>query len=138
MKMKQNFRGLTLLKRSQQPYPTAPAEARLEVFPNPQPRREYTIRFDCPEFTAMCPVTGQPDFGKIVIEYVPHKSCIESKSLKLHLFSYRSRGAFAETIANELLDAVVQACRPRRATVTGDFAARGGIAIRVTASHPAR
>ena len=138
MKMKQNFSGLTLLKRSQQPYPTSPAEARLEVFPNPQPRRDYTIRFECPEFTAMCPVTGQPDFGKIVIEYVPHKSCIESKSLKLHLFSYRSRGAFAETIVNELLDAVMQACRPRRATVTGDFAARGGIAIRVTASHPSR
>jgi len=138
MKPNPAFRGLTLLKRSQQPYPTSPAAARLEVFPNPEPRRDYVIRFDCPEFTAMCPVTGQPDFGKIVIEYVPNKACIESKSLKLHLFSYRSTGAFAETIVNEILDAVVQACRPRRATVTGDFAARGGIAIRVTASHPAR
>ena len=138
MKIKENFRGLTLLKRSRQPYPTSPATARLEVFPNPAPQRDYVVRFDCPEFTAMCPVTGQPDFGKIVVEYVPDKFCIESKALKLHLFSYRSQGAFAETIVNEILDAVVQACRPRRATVTGDFAARGGIAIRVTASHPDR
>ncbi len=136
MKKKQAFRGLTLLKRSQQAYPAKPATARLEVFPNPEPQRDYTIRFDCPEFTAMCPVTGQPDFGKIVIEYVPNRACIESKSLKLHLFSYRSTGAFAETIVNQLLDAVVQACQPRRATVTGDFAPRGGIAIRVTANFP--
>jgi 7-cyano-7-deazaguanine reductase len=136
MKTNPAYRGLTLLKHSQQPYPAAPAAAQLEVFPNPAPKRDYVVRFDCPEFTAMCPVTGQPDFGKIVIEYVPHKACIESKSLKLHLFSYRSTGAFAETIVNEVLDAVVHACRPRRATVTGDFAARGGIAIRVTASYP--
>jgi 7-cyano-7-deazaguanine reductase len=137
MKTNKNFRGLTLLKRSRQPYPTSPARARLEVFPNPEPKRDYVVRFDCPEFTAMCPVTGQPDFGKLVVEYVPDQACIESKSLKLHLFSYRSHGAFAETIVNGILDAVVQACRPRRATVTGDFAARGGIAIRVTANYPA-
>lgn len=136
MKTKNTYRGLTLLKRSQQSYPTQPATARLEVFPNPEPKRDYVIRFDCPEFTAMCPVTGQPDFGKIVIEYVPDRACIESKSLKLHLFSYRSTGAFAETIVNQLLDTVVRACRPRRATITGDFAPRGGIAIRVTASYP--
>jgi 7-cyano-7-deazaguanine reductase len=84
----------------------------------------------------MCPVTGQPDFGHIVIEYVPNQRCLESKSLKLLLHSYRNHGAFAETIVNELLDAVVQACQPRRVTITGDFAPRGGIAIRVTANHP--
>ena len=81
-------------------------------------------------------MTGQPDFGHIVIEYVPARLCVESKALKLHLFSYRNHGAFAEAIVNEILKAVVQACQPRRATVTGDFTARGGIAIRVTASHP--
>ena len=136
MKKKNTFQGLTLLRRSRQAYPTSPAAAHLEVFPNPEPKRDYVIRFDCPEFTSICPVTGQPDFGHIVIEYVADKLCIESKSLKLHLFSYRNRGAFAETIVNGILDAVVQICRPRRATVTGDFTPRGGIAIRVTASYP--
>ena len=134
MKKKKAFRGLTLLGRSRQPYPTTPAAARLEVFPNPEPKRDYVVRFDCPEFTSICPVTGQPDFGHIVLEYVPDHFCVESKSLKLHLFSYRNHGAFAETIVNEILDAVVRACQPRRATVTGDFSPRGGIAIRVTAS----
>ena len=137
MKSKNEFRSLTLLKRSRQTYPTTPTAARLEVFPNPEPMRDYTVRFDCEEFTSICPVTGQPDFGHIVLEYVPNKLCIESKSLKLHLFSYRNHGAFAETIVNWILDAVVRACQPRRATVTGDFTARGGVAIRVTASHPA-
>jgi len=136
MKKKKAFRGLTLLGRSRQPYPATPATARLEVFPNPEPKRDYVIRFDCPEFTSICPVTGQPDFGHIVLEYVPEKFCVESKSLKLHLFSYRNHGAFAETIVNEILDAVVRACQPRRATVTGDFSPRGGIAIRVTANYP--
>jgi 7-cyano-7-deazaguanine reductase len=135
-KTKKSFNGLTLLRRSQQAYPTAPDTARLEVFPNPEPKRDYLIRFDCPEFTSICPVTGQPDFGHIVLDYVPNKLCIESKSLKLHLFSYRNHGAFAETIVNGILDAVLKACKPRRATVTGDFTARGGIALRVTASFP--
>ena len=138
MKKKNEFRSLTLLKHSRQTYPMTPAAARLEVFPNPEPRRDYTIRFDCPEFTSICPVTGQPDFGHIVLEYIPNKLCLESKSLKLHLFSYRNHGAFAETIVNGILDAVVRVCQPRRAIVTGDFTARGGIAIRVTASHPSK
>lgn len=138
MKKKKTFQGLTLLRRSRQPYPAAPHAAQLEVFQNPEPNRDYVVRFDCPEFTSICPVTGQPDFGHIVIEYVPDRLCIESKSLKLHLFSFRNHGAFAETIINEILDAVVKISRPRRAMVTGDFAARGGIAIRVTASHQSR
>lgn len=137
MKKKKAFRGLTLLGRSRQPYPTTPTSAQLEVFPNPEPKRDYVVRFDCPEFTSICPVTGQPDFGRIVLEYVPDRCCVESKSLKLHLFSYRNHGAFAETIVNEILDAVVRACQPRRATVTGDFSPRGGIAIHVTANHTA-
>jgi len=137
MKKKKEFHGLTLLGRSRQPYPTTPTAARLEVFPNPEAKRDYVVRFDCPEFTSICPVTGQPDFGHIVLEYVPDRFCVESKSLKLHLFGYRNHGAFAEAIVNEILDAVVHACQPRRATVTGDFSARGGIAIHVTASHTA-
>jgi 7-cyano-7-deazaguanine reductase len=119
------------------PLPSSPDKARLETFKNAYPRRNYVVRFDCPEFTSICPVTGQPDFGKITIEYVPGKLCIESKSLKLYLGSYRNYGAFAEAIVNRTLEDVVKACKPRRATVTGEFTARGGIAIKVVATHPA-
>jgi 7-cyano-7-deazaguanine reductase len=116
--------------------PPSPDETRLETFPNPAPDRDYTIRFDCPEFTSLCPVTGQPDFGKITVEYVPDRRCIESKSLKLFLGSFRNHGSFAETIANRIRDEIVRACKPRRLTVTGEFTPRGGIGIRVTAAHP--
>ena len=130
------YADLTLLQRSRQAYPATPEQARLETFANPHPGRDYTIRLDCPEFTSICPVTGQPDFGHIVIEYVPNRRCVESKALKLYLGAFRQHGAFAESIVNRILDDLVAACRPRRATVTGDFAPRGGIALRVTASHP--
>jgi len=115
--------------------PASPARARLETFTNAFPDRVYQVRFDCPEFTALCPVTGQPDFGRITIEYVPAARCIESKSLKLFLGSFRNEGTFAETIVNLIRDRIVHDVRPRRVVVTGDFAARGGIAIRVSASH---
>lgn len=118
------------------PLPASPEKAALETFPNPYPDRDYTIRFDCPEFTALCPVTGQPDFGTITIEYVPNKRCIESKSLKLFLGSFRNHGSFAETITNMVRDEIVRACKPRRVTVNGDFTPRGGIGICVTASYP--
>ena len=127
---------LTLLRRSRQPQPHSPDETRLETFANAKPERDYTIRLDCPEFTSMCPVTGQPDFGRLVIEYVPHRRCVESKSLKLYLGAFRNHGAFAEAIVNRVLDDLVRACRPRRATVTGDFAPRGGIGLRVEATYP--
>lgn len=107
----------------------------LETFPNPRPERDYEIHMECPEFTCMCPRTGQPDFATVRIVYVPDQICIELKSLKLYLWSYRSEGAFHEAVINKILDDLVQACRPRRMTVTGDFNLRGGIHTTVTASH---
>jgi len=125
---------LTLLHQNHKDYPKKPSADILEVFPNKFPQREYLITFDCPEFTSVCPVTGQPDFGKIVIEYVPADYCIESKSLKLYLGAYRNEGSFAEQIVNQVLEDCVAACQPRSMLVTGNFTARGGIAIKVEAA----
>jgi 7-cyano-7-deazaguanine reductase len=108
----------------------------LEVFPNPRPGRKYDISFECPEFTCLCPRTGQPDFATIRIIYSPEQFCIELKSLKLYLWSYRDEGAFHEEATNRILDDLVAACAPRRMQVTGDFLVRGGIHTVVTASHP--
>ena len=99
----------------------------LETFANPRPERDYEIRMECPEFTCVCPRTGQPDFATIRISYVPDKLCVELKSLKLYLWSYRNEGAFHEAVVNQILDDFAQACRPRRLTVVGDFNVRGGI-----------
>lgn len=107
----------------------------LETFPNPRPERDYEINMECPEFTCVCPRTGQPDFAIIRIHYVPDKLCIELKSLKLYLWSYRDEGAFHEAVINKILDDLVGACRPRKMTVTGDFNVRGGIHTTVTAAH---
>jgi 7-cyano-7-deazaguanine reductase len=107
----------------------------LEVFPNPQPSRDYEISFECPEFTCLCPRTGQPDFATLKIRYVPDKSCVELKSLKLYLWSYRSEGAFHEKVTNQILDDLVRAVRPRSMTVVGDFFVRGGIHTVVTAGY---
>ena len=106
--------------------PTEPSRE-IETFPNPRPERDYTIDMDCPEFTSVCPKTGQPDFGTIRISYVPDQQCIELKSLKLYLWSYRERGIFYEAVTNQILDDLVAACAPRRMTVVGDFKVRGGI-----------
>ena len=106
---------------------------KLVVFDNPYPDRDYTIEIDCPEFTSICPVTGQPDFGTIRLSYVPDQQCIELKSLKLYLWSFRQKGAFYETVTNTILDDLVTACTPRRMTVVGDFNVRGGISSVVTA-----
>lgn len=119
------------------PLPASPGAAKLEAFPNRHADRDYTIRFDCPEFTSLCPITGQPDFGVITIEYVPDRLCIESKSLKLYLGSFRNEGAFAESLTNRIRDDLVKACRPRRLTVMAQFTPRGGIGIRVVAAYPA-
>lgn len=127
--------GLTQLG-GKTPLPVSPAKARLETFPNRHPDRDYSIRFDCPEFTSLCPITGQPDFGHLVIDYVPNRLCLESKSLKLYLGSFRNEGSFAESITNQIRDDLVRACRPRRLTVTADFTPRGGIGIRVVAAYP--
>jgi 7-cyano-7-deazaguanine reductase len=107
----------------------------LETFPNPAPERDYEIEITCPEFTSVCPKTGQPDFGTITIAYVPDRSCIELKSLKLYLFGYRQRGIFYEAAINAMLDDLVAACAPRRMTVVGAFTPRGGITSRITARH---
>ena len=105
----------------------------LVVFANPYPDRDYTIEFSCPEFTSICPVTGQPDFGTIHIHYVPDQQCIELKSLKLYLWSFRQEGAYYEAVTNTILNDLVAACAPRRMTVVGEFNVRGGISAVVTA-----
>ncbi len=107
----------------------------LEHFPNPNLGRNYLIQFECPEFTCLCPKTGQPDFATIRIEYVPDKLCVELKSLKLYLWSYRNEGAFHEAVTNKILDDLVKTIQPRRIKVTGDFFIRGGIHTVVTAEH---
>lgn len=105
----------------------------LQTFPNPYPGRDYLIRHVCPEYTALCPVTGQPDFGTIVLRYVPDRTCVELKSLKLYLWAFRDEGHFFEQVTNQILDDLVRAMRPRRITVTGRFNVRGGITTRVVA-----
>ena len=109
--------------------------AQLETFPNSHPGRDYTIVHTCPEFTALCPKTGQPDFGTIRISYVPDQLCVELKSLKLYLFGYRNRGIFYEQVTNVILDDLVQALHPRRMTVEGEFRVRGGISTVVQATY---
>ena len=110
----------------------------LEVFANPRPGRNYEISFECPEFTCLCPRTGQPDFATIRIAYTPAQLCVELKSLKLYLWSYRNAGAFHEEVTNRILDDLVAACQPVRIRVVGDFQVRGGIHTVVTASFPDR
>ncbi len=126
---------LSLLGQSKTTLPPSPEEATLEAFENRHPERDYVITFNCPEFTAVCPITGQPDFGSIVIEYVADKTCLESKSLKLYLGSFRNQGIFHEAVVNRILDDLVKLLQPRSMTVTGNFNARGGISISVVASH---
>ena len=132
---KQKKTGLTLLGRSEAKLPGSPADAQLETFPNPA-RRPYRIRFETADFTSLCPVTGQMDFAQITIEYVPAKRCVESKSLKFYLASFRNERAFNEAVTNRILDDFVRACSPRHASVTAEFSARGGIALTVRADYP--
>jgi 7-cyano-7-deazaguanine reductase len=128
--------ALTLLGQSHTKVPDSPDQAVLEAFPNPNPGRAYWITLDCPEFTALCPITGQPDFGHLAIRYIPGKWCVESKALKIYLFSYRNTGAFHEAVVNRIMDDLVRAIKPRKMVVTGNFNRRGGIAITVEASYP--
>src|SRR5690349_7010355 len=108
----------------------------LETFPNPNPGRDYEIRFDCPEFTCLCPKTGQPDFATIVISYTPDALCVELKSLKLYLWSFRDEGAFHEAVTNRIADDLIAALAPRRLAVHGLFKVRGGITTEVVVTHP--
>ena len=108
----------------------------LQTFPNPKPERDYEIRFDCPEFTCLCPVTGQPDFATFRIRYVADQLCVELKSLKLYLWSFRDEGHFHEAVTNRILDDLVGLLAPRAMTVEGDFWVRGGITTVVVARYP--
>jgi 7-cyano-7-deazaguanine reductase len=112
----------------------------IATFPNPRPERDYVIRHLCPEYTALCPVTGQPDFGTIIVRYVPDRLCVELKSLKLYLWSFRDEGHYFEQVTNQILDDLVRAVKPRRMTIVGAFNVRGGITSRVVARYraPAR
>ena len=107
----------------------------LEAFDNPRPERDYQIQFVFPEFTSVCPVTSQPDFATITVRYVPDERCVEMKSLKLYFFSYRNKGIFYEAVTNTILDDLVAVLRPRKMTVVGDFAVRGGTSATVTVEY---
>ncbi|MDB5322456.1 MAG: 7-cyano-7-deazaguanine reductase [Phycisphaerales bacterium] len=110
----------------------------LEAFDNPRPGRDYEVKFVFPEFTSICPVTGQPDFATITLAYVPDRLCVEMKSLKLYYFAYRNKGIFYEAVVNTILDDLVTVLKPQRMTVIGDFAVRGGTAGTVTVSYEGR
>ncbi len=107
----------------------------LESFPNPRPGRDYEIEFVFPEFTSMCPVTGQPDFATITLTYVPARSCVEMKSLKLYFLAYRNKGIFYEGVVNTILDDLLAVLKPTRMRIVGQFAPRGGTGGKVTAEH---
>ena len=117
--------------------PTKPSK-NLESFPNPYPGRDYEIRFECPEFTCLCPKTGQPDFATLRIFYIPDKRCVELKSLKLYLWSYRDEGAFHEAVTNKILEDLVKRISPRFMEIEADFYVRGGIHTVVKAAHRKR
>ena len=114
--------------------PTAPSRE-IELFPNPQPGRDYTIRMRIPEFTCLCPRTGQPDFATLELEYVPDALCVELKSLKLYIWSFRDRGAFHEAVTNEIADLLVASLQPRFLRLAAEFNVRGGIHTTIVAEH---
>ncbi len=122
--------GLTLLGRKV----TQPVR-KLETFPNTHPGRRYLVTLECPEFTCVCPMTGQPDFATIIIRYIPDQRILESKSLKLYLWSYRNEGVFHEHVVNHILDDLVEALKPLYCQVVGKFNVRGGISITVEAKY---
>ncbi len=107
----------------------------VDTFPNKYPRRDYIVTIRVPEYTSLCPITGNPDFGTITVEYVPEKLCLELKSLKLYFFTFRDRGVFYESLVNQVLDDLVAAAAPRRMVVTGEFTPRGGITSTVSAEY---
>ena len=116
---------------------TVPSK-KLETFASPRPGRPFEIRFETEEFTCLCPMTGQPDFAHLTIRYIPDRLCVESKSLKLYLWSYRNEGAFHEAVANQILDDLVEALQPQWLQVDGDFLIRGGIRTKVSVEHGKR
>jgi 7-cyano-7-deazaguanine reductase len=126
---KSDLDGLTLLSRGSKP------TKKLETFPNHHPERDYVVTLKTEEFTCVCPATGQPDYARLTIQYIPDKRIVESKSLKLYLWSYRDEGVFHEHVTNVILDDLVFALKPRWCKVTADFAVRGGISIAVEAEY---
>jgi 7-cyano-7-deazaguanine reductase len=128
--------SLTLLGNSQTKWPSSPQEAKLEIFPNKSPQSHYWVHLDFPEFSSLCPVTGQPDTARIQIRYTPASTCIETKSLKFYLTSFRNTASFNEEIVNRILSDLVAACSPHECIVRGDFSARGGISLTAQASYP--
>ena len=129
MTEKSDLEGLTLLGRGEKP------AKRLETFPNHHPGRDYVVTLHTDEFTCVCPATGQPDFAHLTIQYTPDRQILESKSLKLYLWSFRNQGVFHEHVANAILDDLVKALAPRWCKVTADFSVRGGISISIEAEH---
>lgn len=127
---------LTLLGHSENKLPASPDDAKLESFPNRTPGRNYRITLNCTEFSSVCPVTGQPDYANLEIVYVPNELCIETKSLKFYLASFRNLPAFNEVIVNRILDDFVKACTPKQVHVRGEFGARGGIQLTCDARFP--
>lgn len=116
--------------------PSQPSKT-LETFDNPQPERDYTIRIEVPEFTCLCPKTGQPDFAELTIEYIADQCCVELKSLKMYVWSFRDEGAFHEAVTNQILDDLIKATQPRFMRLTANFNVRGGIFTTVVAEHRA-
>ena len=127
---------LTLLGKSDVPFPPSPDEASLETFENRHPGRDYWIELDCPEFSSLCPVTKQPDFAHLSLKYVPDKLCVETKSLKFYLASFRNTPSFNEDVANRIADDIIKTCAPRKLRLTAQFAPRGGISLKVRIDHP--
>ena len=133
--MAKDIDRLTLLGKKDVLFPAGPGKAEIETFENEYAGRGYRINLDCLEFSCLCPKTGQPDFGVLKISYIPDKKCIETKSLKLYLFSYRNFGIFNEEVVNKILDRLVDACKPLEMEVIGVFNTRGGIQSTVEAGY---
>ena len=136
MQSRTDLENLSLLGKSENRLPASPDEARLDVFQNLRPGRRYWITLNCPEFSSLCPVTGQPDSAKIIIRYVPGEQCVETKSLKFYLASFRNQPAFNEEIVNRILDDLVKIMQPLQLIVRGEFAPRGGIQLTTEATFP--
>lgn len=136
MSTREDLKNLSLLGKPELRLPSCPEEASLEVFANQRPGRRYWITLNCPEFSSLCPVTGQPDSARIVIRYVPGDTCVETKSLKFYLASYRNQPAFNEEIVNRVLDDLVRIMKPLELIVRGEFAPRGGIQLTTEATYP--
>lgn len=135
MSQEDRLNDLTLLSKNEKNYYNEPSVEILEAFDNKFPHRDYWIQFNCPEFTSLCPVTSQPDFGNITVRYIADKKCIESKSLKMYLFAFRNHNSFHEEVVNQVLEDIVTTCDPRECIVIGDFMPRGGISLKIEARH---